>query len=483
MDTTDTIALKISVKDDGSVVVHNFKDVVKKSFKGVQDSAAKASNTMQDFLKNTLKFTLGFQGVTAILNKGTQAIKNLWRGVEDFDYAYQDVTTLIDDSDRVLTGMDKRLLGMAGSLGNATELTRGYWDAISAGVDASKGLYAVEKAAMAAKGGQAELSTTLDVGTTVINAYGMEVEELEHVYDVLFETNKRAKTSIELLSRSYGQVVGTFAVVGGSFEELNASIVALTLGGVKTREAMSSMKAVIANIAKPTKEARETAERLGFEFNIAALKTKGWAGFLGELTEKVQGDAQAQADLFGSVEAFNAIAVMTSEQGIKRYTEALGGMENATGNTQKAFDKQMKSFRNQWQTLSDKVQAIFIQHLLPVLRSAAEWISENSGRIASFVKGAIDGFKSVLGLLWKFKDIIVVAGKAWLVYFTANKVQAWGSAFLTWLPKIAAGFTGLIGNLSHFKGVFEMVKQSGHGFFQSLGHGLEMTGVKTGSLL
>lgn len=482
METTDTITLKISVRDDGSVVIHNFKDKVQQAFKGVEEGAKGASNTMLDFMKNTVKFTVGFQGVTALLSKGRQALGDIMRGVMDFDYAWQDVTTLVDDSDRVLAGMDQRILDMAGPLGNATELTRAYWLAISSGVDASKGLYAVEQAAKAAKGGQAELNTTLDVGTTVINAYGMKVEDLPHVYDILFEANKRAKTSIDLLSRSYGDVVGTFAVVGGSFEELNASVVSLTLGGVKTSQAMTSMKAVISNIAKPTKEASDTADRLGLKFDIAALKSKGWAGFLQELTEKVQGDAQAQADLFGSVDAFNAIAVMTSKQGIKRYTDALEGMGTATGNTQKAFDKQMESFRNQWQTLRNEVQVIFISHLLPVIRDAAAWVSKNSKAITDFVKGAIDGFKKVAGFVWQFKDVVVLAGKAWLLYFTASKVGAWSNALLGMLPRITAGFTGLIADVTRFKDIFDASKKAGYGFFSSIGHAAEMSGIKTGFL-
>ena len=64
---------------------------------------------------------------------------------------------------------------------------------------------------------------------------------------------------------------------------------------------MSSLKAVIANIAKPTKDAEDAANRLGIEFDIAALQSKGCG------PRRSHPGGRTGPALFGSVEAFNAV--------------------------------------------------------------------------------------------------------------------------------------------------------------------------------
>ncbi|MCK4763189.1 MAG: phage tail tape measure protein [Candidatus Aminicenantes bacterium] len=503
MNNTDTIALRISVKDDGSVVVHGFKDKVQKSLGGVSKSAKSASGQMMDFMKNTLKFTVGFQAMTGVLQKGRQAITDIWNESTRFDTEWRNVTTMIEDSTVDLAGMRGELLKMAGPLGGASELAKSLWLVLSSNVKPQKALYALREAAIAAKGGAADLFKVVDIGTTIINTYGLEVESLPYVYDQLFETNRRAKTSISELSMSMGESIGTFSTVGGSFAEMNAYIVAMTLSGVKTRKSMTALNAVIANIARPTTEAAERAEELGIEFSATALKAKGFAGFMGEVTEKVQGNIEAQVDLFGSIDAFNAMSILASEQGMARYTDALKGMENASGNTKKAFDKQMLAFSNVMTGLKNEVSAMFIEHLTPFIKTMSEWLAKNQESISKFINSTISGIKSVLeyfspigdvivfmgktiksvvGIIWNFKDEIIFAGKAFLLYFAATKIQAWGSAFLGVLGGVGGGFKGLTGNVQRFVDIYRMQGMFGHSKMESIGHAAEMSGVKTGKL-
>ena len=65
----------------------------------------------------------------------------------------------------------------------------------------------------------------------------------------------------------------------------------------------AGIRQVIAGVIKPTSEAATKAKELGIEFNTAAIKQKGFAGFLEEVIDKTGGSEVEISKLFGSVEA------------------------------------------------------------------------------------------------------------------------------------------------------------------------------------
>ena len=68
----------------------------------------------------------------------------------------------------------------------------------------------------------------------------------------------------------------------------------------------------MASILKPTSEAATTAKQLGLEFNTAAIKSKGFAGFLQDVIDKTGGSEVEITKLFGSVDALKALMPLIS---------------------------------------------------------------------------------------------------------------------------------------------------------------------------
>lgn len=78
------------------------------------------------------------------------------------------------------------------------------YNAISAGQKTGDAVNFVTNSTKLAKAGFAESSQTLDVLTTVLNAYGMSADKVSTVSDMLVQTQNKGKVTVGELASSYG---------------------------------------------------------------------------------------------------------------------------------------------------------------------------------------------------------------------------------------------------------------------------------------
>ena len=205
----------------------------------------------------------------------------------EFTTGLAKVSTLVDTTKVNMQELRQATIELSNSTGIAvTELTEGEYQAISAGVDASKVMGFMKVSALGAKAGFTDMTTATDALTTVINAYGMSADDANSIMDKLIVTQNLGKTTVDEMGKSLGQVIPIASQTGMSVDELLASVSALTASGIKTSESMTGMKAALSNIIKPSESASKLAQQLGLEFNTAHLKSVGWAKFLDEIKEK-----------------------------------------------------------------------------------------------------------------------------------------------------------------------------------------------------
>lgn len=257
----------------------------------------------------------------------------------EFTTGLAKVSTLVDTTKVNMQELRQATIELSNSTGIAvTELTEGEYQAISAGVDASKVMGFMKVSALGAKAGFTDMTTATDALTTVINAYGMSADDANSIMDKLIVTQNLGKTTVDEIGKSLGQVIPIASQTGMSVDELLASVSALTASGIKTSESMTGMKAALSNIIKPSETASKLAQQLGLEFNTAHLKSVGWAKFLDEIKEKTGGNSDMMANLFGSTEALNSIMVLTGK-GANKFADSLNGLKKSSGATDEAIKK------------------------------------------------------------------------------------------------------------------------------------------------
>ncbi len=258
----------------------------------------------------------------------------------DFDAALGEASTLIEGTAEELEFLQMAARDMAKEFGGTgTEQVRAFYQAISAGAGTvQESAELLDTANKLAIGGVTGLVTSVDVLTTATNAYAAVNLTAADAADILFVGVKAGKTTVEELAGALGQVVPIASAMGVSFEEVVAATAALTTQGQSTRQAVTGLRQILANIVKPATAASEVALKLGLDFSSTALRAKGLAGFLEDVVDKTGGSQDAMAQLFGSVEALNAVLAFAGGAGTA-LNNILGDMEGRAGAAQTAFDK------------------------------------------------------------------------------------------------------------------------------------------------
>lgn len=281
-------------------------------------------------------------------------------GVESagaFNTQFSEISTLIDDTDENLAAFKASIQDYAsGSTASIENINGAIYNAISAGVDYKDSIEFLTVAEKLSVAGKTDLNSAVQVLTGTLNAYGLETDQAGKVSDTLFSTVKNGVTTIPELVASLGQVTGTAANLGVSFEEVGAATSTLTKNGIATSQSMTILKAIISGIINPTKEAQDVADELGISLGTQALESKGLSGVLAEMADKTGGSKEQMAALFTSTEALNGALVLTSDNGLKSFNADLLAATEAAGATETAFEKMADNVALIKQTLANSIE-------------------------------------------------------------------------------------------------------------------------------
>jgi TP901 family phage tail tape measure protein len=323
----------------------------------------------------------------------------------EFEKAFSNVRTLLDEGQVNTAKMKNELLGLDSRLGSAKNLTEGLYQALSAGVDASKAVDFVGTSAKFAKAALVDTNTAVDVITTSLNAYGMQANKASKISDILFKTIKFGKTTGAELSGTLGQVIPIAATLGVNMEELGASIATMTKQGINSAEATTQLQALMSAFLKPSKEMTAAFEEMGIASGSALLKSKGLTGALEFLQTATKGNKEALAAFLPNVRALKGAMALTGKQA-ENYKIALDEMKNSTGATDEAFQKQELTFETVKNSI-EKVAIIIGQRLLPfvydITNSFDDFITsgENMGKVMGTLEVGIALFNSAFKLVKK----------------------------------------------------------------------------------
>lgn len=280
-------------------------------------------------------------GITAFFSQAIVAAGN-------FETKMAEVSTLVDTAVFDMRRLETAILDQSRAFGSLpVEQAAAAYQIISAGAaDAASATELLDASNRLAVGGVTDVATAADGLTSVLNAYGMAATEASDVSDVLFVGMRAGKTTIGELASSLGNVAPLAAQAGVGFDELVASIAALTKGGISTQQSVTGVRAILAAVVKPTQEASDMANRLGIEFNAAALQSQGFAGFMDSVVTATGGSSEAMAQLFGGVEALVPALALAGQAGVDM-TDILEDMAERGGATQEAFDAMTNTFEFQ----------------------------------------------------------------------------------------------------------------------------------------
>lgn len=269
-------------------------------------------------------------------------------GIRDFGQFSLDIArigTLLPPATNAMQQFGGAVRDAALNFGTTTtKSAEAFFDALSAGIEPGRLKEFNQIIGEASVGGFTTQATAIKGVTSIMDSYGLSVDQAREVSDAFFVANEKGKTTFEKLAGSVGKAAPMARAVGLSFKEF-MSAVATGTKTLETSETVSGLKALFTNIIKPSEDAKKLISKLYDTkepekfFSVNALQGKGFINFLKEMKEKTGGDVTALNTLFGSAEALGTVLGLTSETGVKSFNEGLAKMEEQSGQTKDAFTR------------------------------------------------------------------------------------------------------------------------------------------------
>ena len=287
-----------------------------------------------------------------------------------------------------------------------TNLAESMYSALSAGVAQENVLEFVENSVNLAKGGFTETATAIDVVTTALNAYHMEMGNATHVQDVLITTQNKGKTTVGELAGSMGKIIPTAQSVNIEFDQLGAMFATVTANGVATAEATTYLNGMINELGasgstaeKALMAATAGTALAGKKFSEISAMGYDVTDVLKLMSDEAAKSGQSLADMFSSSEASKAANILLYN--MEGFKENIESMANSTGAAASAADTMIDTTAEKVQVAKNKIDNLttsIAQSLLPVIGEAAEEVSEAvsagdvseiSEKLGSFISGAL----------------------------------------------------------------------------------------------
>ena len=270
----------------------------------------------------------GLVGISTIFWKSATAAKALSREIANIRSIAGEL-----DAGKLRT----ELMNLNAQLGDTAELANAVYYAYSAGVrgtEAELVKFTGQIAALAKTVGSG-VTPIMDAVTTMMNAYGMKVQDAGKLTDWFYQIVKSGKTTGPELANALGQIASTAAGAGISLNELGAAIATLTTT-MPTAVAITALGASIRAILNPTDDAQKMAAKLGIELGGAAIRAKGLQGVLNEIYQKTGGRSDLIGQLIPDARASKALTALSGTQN-RTLNETIREFGANSGEAAKAF--------------------------------------------------------------------------------------------------------------------------------------------------
>ena len=306
----------------------------------------------------------------------------------EYETAVAKVSTIMDTNTMSVGQMSDSIMQLSNDTGiAASDLANSVYDAISAGRETGEAVEFVAQATDLARAGFSDTGTSLNLLSTILNAYGLEASEVTNISDKLINTQNRGRTTVAELASSMGSVIPTAAAFGVNLDQLASAYVVMTKNGIDTAAATTYLSGMLNELGKSgTTAADIIVANTGKSFT--QLMQEGWnlSDVLSLVSINAKNSGLSMADMFGNVRAGRAALTLTNDGGAE-FAATLESMGQAAGMTDAAlekvtntsaakFQKAMNSIKNAGIEAGSAFLTEFepaITKILNAVQNAAKW--------------------------------------------------------------------------------------------------------------
>ena len=296
-----------------------------------------------------------------------------------FEHEMANVNTLLDVSDEQFAKLNDGVLGLARTLPVSMDsMTKGLYDLVSAGVAAGDSIGALELAGMAATAGMTSVDVAVRAGMSTINAYGLEMTELERIYDLQFSTVKYGVLTYEELSNALGNVLPAASNLKVPLTDLYGAIAHITKNGIVAQKATT----FLARAFESMTENRGAWKDMGAAIFDTSGEFRGLLPIMADMNRALAGMSTetkiTKLELLG-MEKRAAKAILPMINNYQALAKSMGNVEASTGAMRAAQQKVLDTFEEQVKLIKNQLKVVFIEmgrDVVPILTESLKAMSE-----------------------------------------------------------------------------------------------------------
>jgi TP901 family phage tail tape measure protein len=310
-----------------STAVKNTKQVVSQTKKA--DDHAKQLLLTWKSIARLFAVQLAHQAVSAVVNKLKEALDV---SVE-LEKRLAEIQTIqgTERSAQLSTSQWREAIKSLSDLGGLDILDvaeAGYQTLSNQIGNAAESIYFLNEAMKFSVTTNADLTQSVALGTSILNAYGASALESERIFSQLFETIRLGRVRAEELAPIMGRVAVTGKQLGVSLTELTSMISLISIQGTRVPETLTQIRGIMLKLIKPTKQMKDLFFEWGVSSGEAAIATYGFEGVMKKLSERTKGLPEEVAKYINRIRGLSGALIVVRNQ-VTEYTEEVKKMEKA----------------------------------------------------------------------------------------------------------------------------------------------------------
>lgn len=352
-------------------------------------------------LRSTITSTLGGLGIGLGITEFGRSMINAGKDFEAGMARVRAVTNASTEDFKAMEAEAKRLGGTTKY--TASEAASALENLTRNGLTPTQATAALSKTLQLAQANAISLAEAADMATNTMNGFGMSVDELGKVNDMLSSTAAHSATNVLELAEAVKNAAPLAKNCGVGIQETNAALGTLANVGIKGADAGTALKQVFMGLSTESDKGAKALKKYGLEINQQTIEVDGLAGTLKKLYESGIGkNNQDLADVFGR-RAFSGAAALINNY--EKFIELNDTLASSYGETERMFEQGSGRMQSALASLSSAWEAFQIEifqggenlFVAPIeaLTGFIRYCTENLGTLAAKILAIFAGVKVI----------------------------------------------------------------------------------------
>lgn len=408
---------------------------------------SKTEGKLEGFRSKVEQFSKGIGTAIKWVGAGVGALSGAVTAVTysgaKFEKAFQNALTMLDGTQKELDQVRDSISELAQKYGASfEEISNALYSLGSAGVSAKDAVKVLDSTLKASTAGATDVNLAFQSAISIINAYGLSLNDLDKIYAMQFESVKKGLLTYEEFARDFSILIPAARNLGVSLRDAMAGYVALTTAGIRSSVAANAVEGAFGDLMQKA----SAFQKLGIDLyeNGAFI---GLPKLIEKLRDKMKelNDEQKSALLnqMGLAETATR-AIMTWVNNYDKFKDVYNGIAGSAGALSDAFAKQTASVSFMIDKMKSAFQALQMALFQAIRPELMNFLTFIVGKLKDFTDMITKNAATIGPLIWSFlKFGGLLLGIMIPMKFVAETIRALAHP----VTLIVLGITGAVAGL------------------------------------